>query len=141
MNNKPEPRKDFYAPGLNMDRVYYWVEELARNCSFEEICKIFREIAWDQVRYNSEKDCSIIYKSDQYSETVREQANRFYNQARTICDLFAQCISDKRAFDESYLSNYDFAGPYKNTIEQLKDRISELEDEVSYYKNIDRGVD
>ena len=130
-----EPRKDFYAPELNMDRVYYYVEVLAKNCTFEEVCKIFREIAWDQVRYSDANDCSIIYRSDKYSKLAREQANRFYNQARTILDLFAQCISDKREFNEDYLKTYDFAGPYILTINSLKKQLEEKDEEIEYLKS------
>ena len=136
---RPKPREDFYAPGLDMDRVYYWVEEVAKNLSFEEICKLFREIAYDQVSYLDKDNCSIIYRSDKYSKLNREQANRFYNQARTICDLFAQSISDKREFNEDYLKDYDFAGPYRRHIETLEKRIEDLENDLSYYKN--KGVE
>lgn len=128
--NKPEPRTNFYAPGLNMDRVYFYVEELAKNCSFEEICKIFREISYDQVRYDNDRDCAFLYKSGEYSKLAREQANRFHNQVRTICDLYAQCISDRREFNEDYLKNYAFAGPYLLEIGRLEERIKELEERI-----------
>ena len=130
-----KPREDFYAPGLNMDRVYHYQEVLAKNCTFEEICKIFREICWDQVSYFDENNCSIIYRSDEYSKLTREQANRFQQQVQTICDLFAQCISDKREFNEDYLKKYEFAGPYLLIIDELREKINRLEEDVAYYKN------
>ncbi len=115
---------DFYDAHLDMNRVYEMVKYVASRLSLEEILKMIREITYDMVAPNSK-----IYNGD-YSEINVEQANRFQSQLRDMCDFFAQSIVDKRTFDENYLKNYEYARPYLSTIEDLKNQIIDLQQQL-----------
>ena len=104
-----KPRKDFYAPGLNMDRVREMMGVVSKQLSLEESLRLIREIAYDMVCYYDKEAKGIIYKGN-FSEYHIEQATVLQTELRTMCDLFAQSIVDKREFEvknfERYIARY-----------------------------------
>lgn len=93
----------FMKKGIDMDRVNTQLLEVISNLSFEEICKMFREICYDQVCYYSEDSKGIIYKTDR-SNINKEQACRLQRKVSTAIDLYAQSVVDAREFEEDYLT-------------------------------------
>lgn len=100
----PYRNKSFYSKELDIEVVEPMLMEVIKTLSFEEICKLFREVCYDQVCYYSEDNKGIIYKDESYSKLNREQACRLQRKVSTAVDLFAQSIIDKREFDEDYLT-------------------------------------
>lgn len=92
----------FYDSKINMDRVNPTLIDVISNLSFTEICKMFREICYDQVCYYSDDNKGIIYKTDR-SALNREQACGLQRKVSTAVDLFEQSVVDKREFEEKYL--------------------------------------
>ena len=106
---KEEPRKDFYAQGLNMDRVMEMVGVISGHLTLEEILRLVREIAYDMVSWYSDDSKGIIYRKE-YSQYHIEQATVLQTEISTICDLFAQSVVDGREFGmknfEKYIARY-----------------------------------
>lgn len=71
--------------------------------SFIEICRMFREICYDQVAYYSDEHKGLIYKQDR-TPLNKEQACRLQRKVSTAIDLFSQSVVDGREFNEDYLS-------------------------------------
>ena len=109
MELKSKPRKDFYAPGLNMDRVREMMGVVSKQLSLEESLRLIREIVYDMVSYYGEDSKGIIYKGG-FSQYHIEQATVLQTEISTMCDLFAQSIVDKREFQvkdfERYIARY-----------------------------------
>lgn len=124
-----ENRKKFYDNELNTDRAEEALHELCTKCTFEEVIWIMRNILYDQVCYYNDTDKGVVYNG-QYTELNKEQANRFQQQLSTLLDLFGQSIANKREFNNDYLKSYEFAGPYLRVIEDLKEQIDKLKEEL-----------
>lgn len=89
---------------MDLDKVFAYYDELQNNLTFEEICKLFREIIYDQVSYYSDTNKGKIYDGS-YSQTNIEQATRLQQKLSTCIDLYNQVISQHREFDEDYLKS------------------------------------
>lgn len=92
----------FIDKEIHMDRVNEVLRYTCSKLNFNEVCKMFREICYDQVAYYSNDLCSHIYKDDRDKLNV-EQCNRLQRKVSTAVDLFSQSLLDKRVFEESYL--------------------------------------
>ena len=92
----------FNSKEIHMDRVEEVLRYTSSKLNFSEICKMFREICYDQVCYWNSDLCGIIYK-DGRDNLATEQACRLQRKVSTAVDLFSQSIVDKRVFDEGYL--------------------------------------
>lgn len=121
--------KDF-----NLERAQKAALQLIETTSFEDQMWIFRNITYDQVKYFSEQDKGIIYDGT-YSPLNREQANNLQRQISTCTDLFTQSVSKHREFNQDYLRDYEFAAPYLHSINNLKDTIEELKEEIAYLRS------
>ena len=93
----------FLKKEIDMSRIEKVLLYVISKLSFAEICKLFREICYDQVCYYSEDSKGIIYKQDR-SALNKEQACRLQRKVSTAVDLFSQSVIDGREFDEDYLS-------------------------------------
>ena len=93
----------FTGSDFNLDRVNEAIVYLASNLNFKEICKVFREICYDQICYYSEDNCGLIYKNDKYTDKHKEQATYLQRKISTSVDLYEQIIDSYNTFDESYL--------------------------------------
>lgn len=122
-----QPRKDFYAKELNLDRMNKVLEYVISTLTLQEVLKMIREISYDMVCYYDEDLCSKIYKDKEYSKLNQEQACRLQRLLSSACDLFGQSVIDKREFDEGYLHHWLDGGAMEIEIEKLKNRIKELE--------------
>ena len=131
MELKNKPREDFYAPGLNMDRVREMVMVVIEQLSLEESLRLIREIAYDMVCYYDKEAKGIIYKGN-FSEYHIEQATVLQTELRTMCDLFAQSIVNKREFEmkhfETYIARYQLSRAQiaEERVEKLEAVIEEL---------------
>lgn len=104
MNELKVKQRDypFMDKSIRMDRVNKVLLDVIQKLSFTEICKMFREICYDQVCYYSEEHKGIIYKEDR-EPLNKEQACRLQRKVSTAVDIFEQSVVDKRIFEESYL--------------------------------------
>lgn len=125
-----QPRKDFYAKELNLDRMNKVLEYVINTLTLQEILKMIREISYDMVCYYSKDLCSKIYKDKEYSKLNQEQACRLQRLLSSACDLFGQSIIDKREFDEGYLHHWLDGGAMELEITRLKDQIKELNQKI-----------
>ena len=125
-----QPRKDFYAKELNLDRMNKVLEYVISTLTLQEVLKMFREISYDMVCYYDEDLCSKIYKDKEYSKINQEQACRLQRLLSSACDLFGQSIIDKREFDEGYLNHWLNGGAMELEIARLKDKIKKLNQEI-----------
>ena len=125
-----QPRKDFYAKELNLDRMNKVLEYVINTLTLQEILKMIREISYDMVCYYDKDLCSKIYKDKEYSKLNQEQACRLQRLLSSACDLFGQSIIDKREFDEGYLHHWLDGGAMEIEITRLKDKIKELSQEI-----------
>ena len=128
-------REDFYTDrSIDINKLKTVWDTLESKCNYKEIMWLFRNFAYEAVRYSSKDDCGPIYQEG-YSNLTMEQANRFQQQISTVVDLFTQSVVDRREFNEDYLKKYEFAGPYLLTIQSLKERIDQLEQQIFDYEN------
>lgn len=132
---KLEPRKSFYEDELNMDRVNIAIEHIASNLTLKEALKLIREISYDMVSYWDKENCARIYKDKSYSKLNQEQACRLQRLLSGACDLFGQSVINKREFDEGYLRKWCDGGSLELENNRLKEKIEQLEYEISYLKN------
>lgn len=130
-----EPRKSFYEDELNMDRVNIAIEYIASNLTLKEALKLIREISYDMVSYWDKENCARIYKDKSYSKLNQEQACRLQRLLSSACDLFGQSIINKREFDEGYLRKWCDGGSLELENNRLKEKVEQLEYEISYLKN------
>lgn len=130
-----EPRKSFYEDELNMDRVNVAIEYIASNLTLTEALKLIREISYDMVSYWDKENCARIYKDKSYSKLNQEQACRLQRLLSSACDLFGQSIINKREFDEGYLRKWCDGGSLELENNSLKEKVEQLEYEISYLKN------
>lgn len=87
---------------MNIEKVFKYKDELESNLTFEEICKCFREIMYEQISYYSEDHKGRIYDGS-YSDVQINQATRVQQKMSMCVDLYNQIISGNREFDEGYL--------------------------------------
>ena len=125
-----QPRKDFYAKELNLDRMNKVLEYVISTLTLQEVLKMIREISYDMVCYYDEDLCSRIYKDKEYSKLNQEQACRLQRLLSSACDLFGQSVIDKREFDEGYLHHWLDGEAMELEITRLKDKIKELNKEI-----------
>ena len=125
-----QPRKDFYAKELNLDRMNKVLECVISTLTLQEILKMIREISYDMVSYWDKENCARIYKDKSYSKLNQEQDCRLQRLLSSACDLFGQSIIDKREFDEGYLHHWLDGGAMELEITRLKDKIEELNQEI-----------
>ena len=111
---------------FDTDKMYTELNRLLDTYSFSELMWLFRNITYDQIKYFSEDNKGVVYDGS-YSREVIEQATDFQRKISTYADLMSQSISNHREFDRDYLKQYEYAGPYLNIIENLKERINFLE--------------
>ena len=139
MNSKStkyiQPRKDFYSKELNLDRMNKVLEYVISTLTLQEVLKMIREISYDMVCYYGEDLCSKIYKDKEYSKLNQEQACRLQRLLSSACDLFGQSIINKREFDEGYLRKWCDGGSLELENNRLKEKVEQLEYEISYLKN------
>lgn len=112
--------------GFDTEKMYEELNRLLDSYSFSELMWLFRNITYDQIKYFSEDNKGVIYDGS-YSREIIEQATDFQRKISTYADLMNQSISNHREFDSDYLKQYEYAGPYLNIIESLKERINFLE--------------
>lgn len=125
-----QPRKDFYAKELNLDRMNKVLEYVISTLTLQEVLKMIREISYDMVCYYDEDLCSKIYKDKEYSKINQEQACRLQRLLSSACDLFGQSIINHREFDEGYLNHWLNGGAMALEIARLKDKIKKLNQEI-----------
>ena len=130
-----EPRKNFFANELNLDRMNEVLNDVISKLTLKEILKMIREISYDMVCYYGEDLCSKIYKDKEYSKLNQEQACRLQRLLSSACDLFGQSIINKREFDEGYLRKWCDGGSLELENNRLKEKVEQLEYEISYLKN------
>lgn len=114
---------------FDTEKMYTELSRLLDTYSFKELMWLFRNIIYDQIKYFSEENKGIIYDGS-YSRKNIDQATDFQRKISTYADLMSQTISSHREFDEGYLEQYAYAGPYLITIENLKQEIIELREEM-----------
>ena len=124
MELKNKPRKDFYARGLDMDRVHEMMMIVIEQLSLEESLRLIREIAYDMVSWYSDDAKGIIYRKG-YSDYHIEQASVLQTELRTMCDLFAQSVVDGREFEMSHFETYiaRYATARANGLEKENERL------------------
>ena len=125
-----EPRKNFFANELNLDRMNEVLNDVISKLTLKEILKMVREISYDMVCYYDEYNKGVIYSDDKYSELNQEQACRLQRLLVASCDLFGQSIINHREFDEGYLNHWFNGGAMELEITKLKDKIEELNQEI-----------
>ena len=125
-----QPRKDFYAKELNLDRMNKVLEYVISTLTLQEVLKMIREISYDMVYYYDEDLCSRIYKDKEYSKLNQEQACRLQRLLSSACDLFGQSVIDKREFDEGYLHHWLDGGAMEIEINNLRQEIEKLNLEI-----------
>ena len=128
--NEYKSRKDYYSTEFNSERANAVLTWLISKCSFKEISWIYRNLVYDQVAYYDQNHKAKLYDGT-YTDLNVEQANRFQQQISTVADLFEQSILNKREFDEDYLKQYEFAGPYLRIIRDKDKRIEQLEEAIA----------
>lgn len=131
MNDEIKARENFYANEMNYDRMADMLEKVAKQLTLAEALKMIREISYDMVYYNDSNNCGIIYRdaNGKYTQQNREEACQLQRFLCTACDLFQQSIVDKRVFGD-YLNHWLNGGAMERQIEELKERIKELEEQV-----------
>lgn len=93
---------NFFRKDINMLRVDAILKDVISFLSFEEICKMFREICYDQVSYYNDDLKGHIYKGD-YERKHIEQATFLQRKISTAVDLYSQVLVNKNTFNEDYL--------------------------------------
>lgn len=125
-----EPRKNFFADELNLDRMNEVLNDVISKLTLKEILKMVREISYDMVCYYDEYNKGVIYSDNKYSELNQEQACRLQRLLVASCDLFGQSVINHREFDEGYLNHWLNGGAMELEIARLKDKIEELNQEI-----------
>ena len=142
MELKNKPRKDFYAPGLDMDRVFEMLKVISGQLTLEESLKMMREMVYDMTSYYGDEDNGIVYKNN-YSENHIWQATMLGNGLRALCDVFNQSITDKREFDMDYFEDkwhltglQAYRSYAKEKIPELSGIILDLESDIEVKDNL-----
>lgn len=130
-----EPRKNFFANELNLDRMNEVLNDVISKLTLKEILKMVREICYDMVYYNGEDNCGVIYRDGKYSNKNIEQACQLQRMVSTACDLFGQSIINHREFDDGYLNKWLNGGAMELQIESLKNEIDSLKDQIQDWKD------
>lgn len=133
MGNNIEPRKDFYADEMNYDRMENELEKVVGNLTLAEVLKMVREISYDMVRYDDNFK-GVIYNGN-YTENGQYQACRLQRLLSAACDLFRQSVINRRVFEDGYLKKWLDGGAMELEIENLKERINQLEEELEYERS------
>ena len=97
----------FISEHFDMDRVEPVLEDCISKLNFKEVCKLYREVAYDMVSYRGDGSPSI-YDNEKYSQEAVEQAVYLQRKISTAIDLYEQCITNGRSFNWDYL--YDRLG-------------------------------
>ena len=118
-----EPRKNFFADELNLDRMNEVLNDVISKLTLKEILKMVREISYDMVCYYDEYNKGVIYSDDKYSELNQEQACRLQRLLSSACDLFEQSVVGHREFDNNYLSKWLDGGVMERKIADLEEKI------------------
>lgn len=118
-----EPRKNFFADELNLDRMNEVLNSVISTLTLKEILKMVREISYDMVCYYDEYNKGIIYSDDKYSELNQEQACQLQRLLSSACDLFEQSVVGHREFDNDYLSKWLDGGVMERKIADLEEKI------------------
>lgn len=101
--DKLKPRDySFYRKEMDIDRVFKQLKEVISNLGFEEVCKMFREICYDQIAYWNDRNKGVVYNGEYSSKNI-EQATYLQGKISTAVDLYTQVLIHKREFDEDYL--------------------------------------
>lgn len=87
---------------MDLDKIFSYKEEIENNLTFEETCKLFREILYKPISYYSSDNKGLIYDGT-YSETQIEQATRLQQKLSGYIDLYNQIVTKHNEFDEGYL--------------------------------------
>ena len=130
-----EPRKNFFANELNLDRMNEVLNDVISKLTLKEILKMVREISYDMVCYYDEYNKGVIYCDNKYSELNQEQACRLQRLLVASCDLFGQSIINHREFDDGYLNKWLNGGAMELQIESLKNEIDSLKDQIQDWKD------
>lgn len=134
-----EPRKNFYADEMNYERMETKLEEVAQELTLAETLKMIREISYDMVYYNNDKDCGVIYKGG-YTDQNQWEACQIQRLLSAACDLFGQSIINHREFG-GYLDHWINGGAMENKIEDLKNEIESLKEERKELNNRIRDLE
>ena len=126
MGKEFEPRKNFFADELNMDRMNSVLNYVIENLTLTEILKMTREISNDMVCYYDKETKGRIYNGD-YSREDIENATYVQRHIRDACDFFHQIVIQHHSFDDKYLRE---ALGDRSLIEALKYSNSELQKKI-----------
>lgn len=126
-----EPRKNFYADELNMERMEKVLNYVIENLTLKEILKMIREISYDMVCYYNEDAKGIIYNGE-YNDNHRRQACQLQRLLSSACDLFEQSVVGRREFDNDYLSKWLDGGLMQKKIAELEEEIRLLKEEKEF---------
>ena len=118
-----EPRKNFFANELNLDRMNEVLNDVISKLTLKEILKMVREISYDMVCYYDEYNKGVIYCDNKYSELNQEQACQLQRLLSSACDLFEQSVVGHREFDNDYLSKWLDGGVMERKIADLEEKI------------------
>ena len=121
-----EPRKNFFANELNLDRMNEVLNDVISKLTLKEILKMVREISYDMVCYYDEYNKGVIYCDNKYSELNQEQACNLQRLLVASCDLFGQSIINHREFDDGYLNHWFNGGAMELEINNLRQEIEKL---------------
>lgn len=121
-----EKRKNFYSNELNIERMEEVLQYVASTLTLKEILKMIREISYDMVCYYDNKNCGIIYRSNEYDKEQQWRACQLQRLLSASCDLFGQSIINKNKFDEGYLNKWLNGGAMEIEISNLKQQVSDL---------------
>jgi hypothetical protein len=95
---------------------------------------MIREISYDMVCYYSDEHKGKIYQDDTYSEQNRFEACQLQRLLSAACDLFGQSIIQHREFGDDYLNHWLNGGAMENQINDLKNEIGALKEELDIWK-------
>ena len=87
---------------MDLDKIFSYKEKIENDLTFEETCKLFRELLYKPISYYSSDNKGLIYDGT-YSETQIEQATRLQQKLSGCIDLYNQIITKHNEFDEGYL--------------------------------------
>lgn len=133
-----KPREDFYANELNMERVREAVKVIIAQLNLNEVLRLVREVAYDQVCYYDDDLKGALYNGlhGEYEQEHIEQATTLQRNLRSACDLFAQSIICKRFFERDYFDTFNAKlqthrlGSANEKIESLERYILKLESQI-----------
>lgn len=120
---------------INLDRAQNTMHWLLEHTTLAEQMWIFRNITYDKIKWFSEDNKGQVYDG-KHSQLCIEQATNLQRQISTCTDLFTQAVSKCREFNQDYLKSYEFAAPYLQIIQDLKDKIESYEQTIAQLNEI-----